>query len=238
MNPRVRDGLLGAAAATLLLVVALVVTFWAVTSPADAGRAPGALPSPGAGATAGPSGGAGVPPSDLVEGELWFGDLALDAGTVALPGSTLTDVTASGRGVRTGADGLVAAAMSVSGTVPFAVVAAELGDDVVLRAGAGGEAVVERTVVVAGRRLDVVASGTVEVVAGRLVVEPTSVDLGGPSFLARPLGALVRRLVTVEHGIEGLPEGLRLERVVVQDDGFRADLRGERVRLVLPVAPR
>ena len=53
---------------------------------------------------------------------------------------------------------------------------------------------------------------------GRLVVEPRSIDFGGPDFLSDAVGAVVRRLVTIEHDIEGLPEGLVLEDVTVQDE--------------------
>jgi hypothetical protein len=124
--------------------------------------------------------------------------------------------------------------MVVDATVPFEVVAAQIGDDTVVRSGGPSEAVVERTVEVAGRSFDVVATGSVEVVDGRLVVEPTTIDLGGPSFLAGLLGTVVRGLVTIEQEVEGLPDGLVLQEVTVQDDGFRANLSGDDVRIVFP----
>ena len=100
----------------------------------------------------------------------------------------------------------------------------------------GSDAIVERTVEVGGRSFHVVASGSVEVVAGRLVVEPTTIDVGGPAFLAGLIGTVVRGLVTIEHDVEGLPEGLVLQDVVVQDDGFRANLSGDDVRIVFPTS--
>lgn len=230
MNPRLRDGLLGALVAVVVLVLAAGALVWSVTDPARGGSS-AAPPAPGAG-TGRP--GAGEPPSDLGPAEMWLDDLVLDAGTVALPGSTLRDVTVTAGGVRTGPDGLVAASMVVDATVPFDVVAAQIGEGTVVRSSGGSsEAVVERTLELAGRRLDAVATGTVEVVDGRLVVEPTTIDVGGPSFLAGALGAVARRLVRIEHEVEGLPEGLMLRDVVVRDDGFRANLRGEDVRLEL-----
>jgi hypothetical protein len=90
---------------------------------------------------------------------------------------------------------------------------------------------VVRTVEAFGRELRVTATGTVEVEAGRLVVEPRSIDFGGPGFLSDATAAVVRRLVTIEHDVEGLPEGLVLRDVAVRDDGFRVSLRGEDVRL-------
>jgi hypothetical protein len=89
-----------------------------------------------------------------------------------------------------------------------------------------------RTVEALGRELRVIATGTVEVEAGRLVVEPHSIDFGGPDFLSDAIADVVRGLVTIEHDIEGLPDGLVLHGVAVQDDGFRAHLRGEDVKLV------
>ncbi len=91
---------------------------------------------------------------------------------------------------------------------------------------------VVRTVEALGRELRVIATGTVEVEAGRLVVEPRSIDFGGPDFLSDATAAVVRRLVAIEHDIEGLPEGLVLQDVAVQGDGFRARLLGEDVQLV------
>lgn len=228
MNPRLRDGLLGAAVAVLVLVLAAVIFVWSISDPAQGGAAAPSTPSPTA------SGGA-EPPTDLGPAEMWLDDLVLDAGTVVLPDSTLRDVRVAAQDARTGPDGLVAAAMVVDATVPFDVVAAQIGEDAVVRSGgSSSEAVVERTVEIGGRSFDVVATGEVDVVDGLLVVEPTTIDLGGPSFLAGLLGTVVRGLVTIEHEVEGLPEGLVLQDVAVQEEGFRAHLRGADVRLALP----
>ncbi|WP_421735276.1 LmeA family phospholipid-binding protein [Cellulomonas sp.] len=231
MNPRLRDGLLGAAVAVLVMVIAVWVVVWSISDPARGGAAAPSTPAPSPSA-----GGRDEPPSDLGPAEMWLDDLVLDAGTVVLPDSTLRDVAVTAQGVRSGPDGLVASEMAVDATVPFDVVAAEIGQDTTVRSGGSSEAVVERTVEIGGRSFDVVATGEVDVVAGRIVVEPTSIDLGGPSFLAGILGTVVRRLVTIEHEVEGLPEGLVLQDAVVQDDGFRAHLSGEDVRLVSPAS--
>ena len=231
MNPRLRDGLLGAAVAVVVLALAVGIFLWSISDPAQGGAAAPSTPSPSTGELAGP-------PTDLDPAEMWLDDLVLDAGTVVLPDSTLRDVTVAAQDARTGPDGLMAAAMVVDATVPFEVVAAQIGEDAVVRSGgSSSEAVVERTVEIGGRSFDVVATGEVDVVDGRLVVEPTTIDLGGPSFLAGLLGTVVRGLVTIEHEVDGLPEGLDLQDVVVQDDGFRAHLRGDDVRIVFPASP-
>ncbi len=66
---------------------------------------------------------------------------------------------------------------------------------------------------------------------GLIVVEPQRIDVGGPDFLAGPTAAVVRGLVTIRQPVEGVPEGLVLQQVTVQGDGFRALLSGEDVRL-------
>lgn len=46
--------------------------------------------------------------------------------------------------------------------------------------------------------------------------------LVGRTSFRTPSPPVVRGLVTIEHDIKGLPEGLGLPDVAVQDDGFRA----------------
>lgn len=224
---RAKDWLIGAVGMILVLVIAVAMLWWAVSDPAD-GEESASTPSSGPD----PDRSAGAqPPPDLGEDEVWLADVTLDAGTVLAPDSVLHDVRAVGGDVTTGPDGLVAGQLTVDATVPFEAIADELGGGTSVRA-EGGQAVVVRTVEVLGRELRVTATGTVEVEAGRLVVEPRSIDIGGPDFLSETTAAVVRRLVTIEHDIEGLPDGLVLQDVAVQGDGFRANLRGEDVELV------
>lgn len=225
---RAKDWLIGAAGMVVVLGVVLTILWLVVSAPAGEGEA-GAVPSPSENAGSPP---AAQPPADVREDQVWLADLELEAGTVVAAGSTLRDVRAIGQDVITGPEGLVAARLSVDATVPFDVVAGELGGGTVVRAADGGQAAVVRTVEALGRELRVTATGTVEVESGRLVVEPRSIDFGGPDFLSDAVGAVVRGLVTIEHEIEGLPEGLVLQDVSVQSDGFRANLRGEDVKLV------
>ena len=226
---RLVGALLGALGMMLLLVVGAVALVWWLTVPAG-GTPPAATPTgraaPGSGATDAPT----DAPTDLAAGETWLGDLVLGAGLVLTPEALLRDVSAVGQDVRSGPDGLVAGALQVEATVPFEVVEAELKPGDRVRAD-GAQAAVERTVVLGGRELDVVASGAVEVVEGRIVVEPRTVDVGGPDALSEALGGLARGLVTIEHEVEGLPEGLVLQDVTVREDGFRAVLSGQDVRL-------
>ncbi|MDQ0757325.1 LmeA family phospholipid-binding protein [Arthrobacter sp. B3I4] len=224
---RVKDWLIGAAGMLLLLGVVVAIFWLAVSGPADGGEA-GPVPSPPVGAGRAP---ASQPPAGLREDQVWLGDLVLDAGTVVAAGSTLRDVRAVGQDVVTSPDGVVAARLAVDATVPFEVVARKLGNGSEVRSADGGQATVVRTVPVLGRDLRVTATGTVEAKAGKLVVEPRSIDIGGPDFLSAATAAVVRRLVTIEYDIEGLPKGLVLQDVAVQGDGFRANLRGEDIKL-------
>ena len=137
-----------------------------------------------------------------------------------------------GQDIRSGPDGVVAGSLVVDATVPFEVIAEQLGGDgTTVRPAGRSQATVERTVELAGRQLRVEATGTVTVRDGRLVVEPRSIDIGGPDVLGEGLAGLARGLVTIEHSFETLPPGLVLEEVTVQDDGFRAHLVGQDVDL-------
>jgi hypothetical protein len=211
----------------LLLGVAVVILWFMASGPAGGGEAD-PVPSPTVGAGVRPD---AEPPAGLREEEVWLGNLELDAGTVVAAGSVLRDVRAVGQDVVTGPDGLAAGRLAVDATVPFEVVAGELGQGTVVGAADGGQATVVRTVEALGRQLRVVATGTVEVEGGKLVVEPRSIDFGGPDFLSGATAAVVRALVTVEHDVEGLPDGLVLQDVAVQGDGFRVHLRGDDVTL-------
>lgn len=211
----------------LLLAVTVMILWFMASGPAGRGEA-GPVPSPTAGPERRPD---AEPPAGLGGEEMWLADLGLDAGTVVTAGSMLRDVRAVGQDVVTGPDGLVAGRLAVDATVPFEVVAGELGNGTVVRPADGGQATVVRTVEALGRELRVVATGTVEVEGGKLVVEPRSIDLGGPDFLSGATAAVVRAHVTVEHTIAGLPEGLVLQDVAVQGDGFRIKLKGEDVTL-------
>jgi hypothetical protein len=208
-----------------VLVGAVAVLLWWASAPAGSDAAP--VPPPPAEA------GQPRPPADLAGDESWLADVVLDAGEVVTPDSQLRDVRAVARDVRSGPGGARAGSLSVDATVPFEAVARELGGEGVVVRRAGRRAQVVRTVVVAGRQLRVVATGDVTVDAGRLVVEPRSIDVGGPPVLSRRLADVARRLVSIEQDIEGLPQGLVLQRVTVQDDGFRAYLEGRNVRLLL-----
>lgn len=224
---RLADGLIGAGVAVLVLVLAVVVAALAVTRSASS-AAPTATPAPDDGSAATRA------PDDLAPGDLWLDGLSLDADTLASPDGVLHDVTVTGGDVRTGAAGLVASVLEVEATVPFDLVAGQVGPDVRVGPvpGEPDQAAVHRSYEALGRVLDVEATGTVAVSGGRLVIEPRTIDIGGPDVLADALGAAARQLVTIEHEIEGLPDGLVLRDVSVQGDGFRAVLRGDDVRLV------
>ena len=223
---RAKDWLIGAVGMVLVLGAAAAIAWWVVSAPASRLEAAPA-PTP----TAGERVPEAKPPAGLGPDEVWLADVAMDAGTLAAAGSVLHDVRAVGQDVVTGSDGMVAQRLTVDATVPFGVVASKLGDGTEVRAAEGGQVMVVRTVEALGRQLAVTATGTVEADAGRLVVEPRSIDFGGPGFVSDAVGAVVNGLVTIEHDIEGLPEGLVLQDVAVQEDGFRARLSGEDVKL-------
>lgn len=222
---------MGAAVAVLVMVLVLVVVVLLVTRPV--GDAPTAAPPGGSDTPPSPGAPATSPPGDLAEGDLWLTGLTLDAQTLATSDGALHDVVVVGQDVRNGPSGLVAGVLSVEATVPFDLVAEQIGADVTVGpvAGKPDQAAVHRSFTELGRVLDVEATGTVLVRDGLLVIEPRTIDVGGPDFLAGLFGAIARELVTIEHQIEGIPQGLVLLDVTVQDDGFRAELAGTDVRI-------
>lgn len=233
LRARALDWLLGAFG---LLVVLLLVAgvFWlSVTRPIEEG---GATPTPApttAEPTSGPTGDP-KPPPDLTEEQVWFGNVELDSESLVAAGTPLLDVVGSGRDVTSGQDGVAAGWVRLTGTVPFHVIATELGPETAVGPAGGDEVQVVRTLELLGRGVDVLATGTVDVVDGRLVVEPTTVEIEGGGFLSSVLTGLAKRFVRIEHDIEGLPEGLVLQHVEIVDDGFRAILEGSDVILTQP----
>ncbi len=220
---RALDWAIGALGMLLLLILVAVVLWFIVSDPVDDSDAtPTSVPS----AT-----GSDVPPSDLGKDETWLGDIDVSSNVVVLPESALLDVEAEGYGVRSGPAGVVVERLEVRATVPFANIEAELGGDSRVRPAENGQASVQREGEVLGREYSVMATGTVEAKNGLLVVEPLSIDIGGPEVLSRVVAAAVRQFATIEHPIAGLPENLILQDVAVKKDGFRAELTGQDVVL-------
>jgi hypothetical protein len=174
---------------------------------------------------------ASTPPADLRKGETWLQDVDLSSATVVTPDGPFSDVRANGTDVRVTAQGLRVGHLRLEATLPFAAAARQIDGGVELYAAGDGRAGVRRTAGLAGRAVTLRATGTVTAVGGQLVIEPEAVDLGGPDFLDAALSAAARRLVTIRHTVEGLPEGMRLTRVTVSDNGFRATLEGSNVTL-------
>lgn len=222
---RAVDWAIGALAMLVLIVLAAVVAWFVISDP---------IPGPGTSSTPTPVFEDSTPaevPADLGAEEIWLGEIDLDANVVVLADTTLTDVTARGSGIRSRPNGIVVERLEVEATVPFSDVAAQLGGNSRVKRAADGQAEITRSVEVLGRQLSVVAIGTVTVEDGFLVVEPTSIDLGGPNFLSEATAALVRQFVTIKQPLEGLPPNLILQDVSVQEDGFRAELAGRDVVL-------
>lgn len=213
---------LGATTMLAALVVAVLAVVWSVGSPGTG--AP--VPSPAATSSTPASA-----PTDLADGETWLGDVRLASADVVTGDGGLRDVTAVGRDVTLTADGLRAGRLDLDATLPFDTAAAQIGGGVSLYAAGSGRAGLRREVSVLGREVEVRASGTVRAVDGRLVIEPETIDLDGPDWLDSAASSIVRRLVTIRHAVEGVPDGMALTSVSVRPDGFRAHLRGEGVAI-------
>jgi LmeA-like phospholipid-binding len=209
--------LLGVGTTLAVLVAGFVVLLLLVRS---GGGDPVATPSPTA------SGVAASRPDDLQADETWLGSVELRSEDVVSADAELTDVVASGSAVRFTAEGLRADRLDIDATVPFATVAEQVGEGVRIFPAGDGLAGIERTVTVLGQDVPVSATGSVTADGGQLLIEPETVDLGGPAFLDAAASALARTLVTIREDVPGVPEGMALTDVEVTDAGFDATLAG------------
>jgi hypothetical protein len=165
-------------------------------------------------------------PEDLADDETWLGTVELRSQDVASAKGDLVDVVATGSGVRFSPAGLTAQRLDIDATIPFDTVAEQVGEGVRVYDAGDGETGVERQVTILGRDLTLRATGTVSADGGQLLIEPETVDLGGPSFLDSAVSALARSLATIRQDVPGVPEGMRLTAVQVTPEGFDAQLTG------------
>jgi hypothetical protein len=170
-------------------------------------------------------------PEDLTEEETWLGAVDFAGEDVISADGELAVVDATGSGVRFGPAGLRAARLDIDATIPFDSVAEDVGPDTRIYAVSGGLAGVEREVTILGRDLTVRATGSVTADGGQLVIEPETVDLGGPSFVNATLSAIARTLVTIRQDVPGVPDGMALTDVSVTGAGFDAELTGTDVTI-------
>ncbi|NHA67408.1 LmeA family phospholipid-binding protein [Phycicoccus flavus] len=212
-----RQFLLGVVSTLVVLVLAGAALLASLGG--GAGPAP-ALPSPA------PSGVRVPPPDDLTADQTWLGAVDLRSREVVSADGDLVDVEATGTGVRFGPEALEAATLAIRATVPFDTASEQVGDGTRLYAVSGGLVGLRRPARVLGRDLVVQATGTVRAEDGRLVLEPETVDVGGPGFVGAAASALARDLVRLRLEVPGVPEGMVLREVSVSGAGFDVRLDG------------
>ena len=210
----------GAGILSLLLVAALLLLL--VSTPAG--------PSPGSGSTRSATTQPPTGPASVAPGETWLGDVELSSEDVRTADGPLQDVAASGAGVQLTEEGLQADRLDLLATLPFETAAEQIGDGIELYP-AGDLAGMRRTVEILGRQVPIEATGRVQAVDGQLVIEPQTVDLGSAEWVDRLASAAVRAFVTIRHTVTGIPDGMRLDTVEVQPDGFRVELSGTDVSI-------
>jgi hypothetical protein len=218
----VKRFLLGVVTTLLVLALGTVGLLLSVGSGVEPTTAPSASPAP----SVSPS-----RPSDLADDETWLGTVRLGSEDVLAQEGSLAGVTADGSGVRFGPGGLRAQRLDLTATLPYAVVAARVGDGVRLFPAANGLAGVERTATVLGRDVTVRATGRVRVDRGDLLIEPETVELGGPGLVDDAASALARELVTIRQDVPAVPPGMVLREVRATAAGFAVRLDGRDVVL-------
>ena len=173
-----------------------------------------------------------APPADLRDDETWLQDFELHSADVVSPQGDLDDLVAKGSGMRSSPGGLLRAQrLEIEARVPFRTVAEKVGEGTRLYAVDAGRVGIERTVTIFGQDLTVRAISTVVADQGQLLIEPESVDLGGPAFLDSAASAIARNLVTIRQDLPGMPDGVVLTEVTVSGAGFRVFLAGKDVTI-------
>ncbi|MFL6153723.1 MAG: LmeA family phospholipid-binding protein [Ornithinibacter sp.] len=215
-----KNFLLGVGATLAALALVLVVLVFSLGSGAPSGAVTTASPRPTGSTTVAQQ------PTDLTEDETWLGAVDLRSQDVVSAKGDLVDVVAKGSGVRFSQQGLKAQALDIDATIPFDTVAKQVGADVTVYDAGNGKTGVERTVTLLGRDLTLKATGTVTADGGQLLIQPETVDLGGPSFLDSAASSLARGLATIRQDVAGVPPGMSLDEVQVTPQGFDARLSG------------
>jgi len=215
----VKNFLLGVGATLAALALVVVVLVFSLGSGATSAAGSTPTPAPSASAVA-------QQPADLTEDETWLGAVELRSQDVVSAKGDLVDVVATGSGVRFSQEGLRAQRLDIDATIPFATVAEQVGQDVTVYDAGNGKTGVERQVTILGRDITLKATGTVTADGGQLLIEPETVDLGGPSFLDSAASTLARSLATIRQDVPGVPTGMSLTAVQVTPQGFDAQLSG------------
>jgi hypothetical protein len=216
----VKNFLLGVGVTLAVLALGLVVAVFVLGSGGSGTAGPQASPAPTPPATVAQQ------PIDLADDETWLGAVELRSQDVVSAQGDLVDVVAVGSGVRFSEAGLSAQQLDIDATVPFATVAEQVGQDVLIYDAGNGKTGVERQVTILGQDITIQATGTVTADAGQLLIEPETVDLGGPAFLNAAASTLARNLSTIRQDVAGVPEGMSLTAVQVTPEGFDAQLTG------------
>ena len=215
-----KNFLLGVGATLAALALVLVVLVFSLGTGATSSAGSTASPRPTGSATSAEQ------PADLAADETWLGSVDLRSQDVVSAKGDLVDVVATGSGVRFSQKGLQAQTLDIDATIPFATVAEQVGEDVTVYDAGNGKTGVERQVTILGRDLTLKATGTVTADGGQLLIEPETVDLGGPSFLDAAASTLARSLATIRQDVPGVPTGMSLTAVEVTPQGFDAQLSG------------
>ena len=220
-----KNFLLGVGATLAALALVLVVLVFSLGSGATSASGSTASPAPTA------SAGVAQRPADLTADETWLGAVELRSQDVVSAQGDLVDVVAIGSGVRFSEAGLRAQSLDIDATIPFATVAEQVGQDVTVYDAGNGKTGVERQVTILGRDITLKATGTVTADGGQLLIEPETIDLGGPSFLDAAASTLARSLATIRQDVPGVPAGMSLDAVAVTPQGFDAQLSGTDVTI-------
>lgn len=167
-----------------------------------------------------------APPADLAAGEAWLPDVTFSTARLLSDTLDLREVRVNGSGARAASDGTIRAdRLDVDAVMTFDAVERQVGNGLQLAPAGNGLVRATQPMSILGRSVNVTADAVVRPDGDRIVIEPQHVQGAGP------LDGLVGRMPGITRPVEGLPAGMRLTEVRVEDQGFRVHATGSNVTI-------
>jgi DUF2993 family protein len=161
-----------------------------------------------------------------------FDDVVIKTPSVRAGTGRAEQVSATARDVHVPSSGAaVVGNLTARGTVPYSEVLHRVGRKGLRLSDAGsGQVRLQRDITVLGQSYAVVARGRVEPRGDRLEVTPTSLQLADGGAVDERLSQLLAGRFTFSYRLGGLPDGIRIDRIAPDRDGFVVDISGRDLR--------
>lgn len=158
-----------------------------------------------------------------------FDDVAVATPALRAGNGRAEQVSATAHDVRVPRSGTaVVGSLTARGTVPYSEVLRQADRNGLTLSEAGsGHLRVRRDVTVLGQTYAVVARGRVQADGNRVQVTPTSLQRADGGAIDEGLSQLIAGRFTFSYRLRGLPDGIKIDRVVPAKNGFVVDVSGQ-----------